>query len=252
MTGRILIVDDVPANTRLLQAKLGNEYYQIETAQDGFEALRLALSWQPDLILLDVMMPGMDGYQTCRRLKSDSKTTHIPVVMITALGDTTERLHGLEVGADDFLTKPVDYDTLLARVRGLMRLKRLLDEWRVRSETAHALGLSNGQPAGVSPSPARARWWWTTGISARSQLQDALAREGIMPTRATSEAEALTMSSSVSFDLIVLSLSMAGGRPAAPGVPPAGGAGHTGDPAAADRRAGAARAAAARLRPRRQ
>ena len=111
MTARILIVDDVPANTKLLQAKLVAEYYQVETAQDGFEALRLAHSWQPDLILLDVMMPGMDGYQTCRRLKSDNSTTHIPVVMVTALGDPSERLHGLEVGADDFLTKPLNYDT---------------------------------------------------------------------------------------------------------------------------------------------
>ena len=119
MTARILIVDDVPVNTKLLHAKLAAEYYQVEVAQDGFEALRVAHAWQPDLILLDVMMPGMDGYQTCRRLKSDSQTMHIPVVMITALGDATERLHGLEVGADDFLTKPVDYDTLLARVRGL-------------------------------------------------------------------------------------------------------------------------------------
>ncbi len=212
MTGRILIVDDVPANTKLLQAKLANEYYQIETAQDGFEALRLAVSWQPDLILLDVMMPGMDGYQTCRRLKSDGKTTHIPVVMITALGDTTERLHGLEVGADDFLTKPVDYDTLLARVRGLIRLKRLLDEWRVRSETAHALGLSSGQPASFSVAGARALVVddWDLGAL---KLQEALACEGILPTRATSEAEALTMLGSVDFDLIVLSLSMAGDDP---------------------------------------
>ncbi len=94
-------------------------------------------------------MPGMDGYQTCRRLKSDHATMHIPVVMVTALGDPTERLQGLEVGADDFLTKPVDYDTLLARVRGLVRLKRLLDEWRVRSETAMALGLSQQPHAGL-------------------------------------------------------------------------------------------------------
>src|SRR5580698_7012061 len=129
MTARILIVDDVPANTRLLEAKLSAEYYQIATAQDGFEALRLAHGWQPDLILLDVMMPELDGYETCRRLKADQATHHIPVVMVTALGEPSERLRGLESGADDFLTKPVEYDTLLARVRSLVRLKRLLDEW---------------------------------------------------------------------------------------------------------------------------
>ncbi len=207
MTARILIVDDMPANTRLLQAKLVEEYYQVEIAQDGFEALRLASSWQPDLVLLDVMMPGMDGYETCRRLKSDHATMHIPVVMVTALGDPAERLHGLEVGADDFLTKPVEYDTLLARVRGLVRLKRLLDEWRVRSETALALGLSTSSHTEFSVIGARALVIddWDLGATT---VQDALAREGIIPTRARSESEALALSDSISFDLIVLSLSI--------------------------------------------
>ncbi len=99
MTARILIVDDVPANTRLLEAKLSAEYYQVASAKDGFEALRMARDWQPDLILLDVMMPGMDGFECCRRLKQDATTLHIPVVMITALGEPSERLQGLEVGS---------------------------------------------------------------------------------------------------------------------------------------------------------
>src|ERR1700736_2666559 len=86
MTARILIVDDVPANTRLLEAKLSAEYYQVASAKDGFEALRMALDWQPYLILLDIMMPGMDGFECCRRLKEDPTTLHIPVVMVTALG----------------------------------------------------------------------------------------------------------------------------------------------------------------------
>lgn len=212
MTARILIVDDVPVNTRLLQAKLVAEYYQVETAHDGFEALRLAHSWQPDLILLDVMMPGMDGYQTCKRLKSDNQTMHIPVVMVTALGDSTERLHGLEVGADDFLTKPLDYDTLLARVRGLVRLKRMLDEWRVRGETAMALGLSSNPRPQLSVNGARALVVddWDLGALV---AQEALSREGIIPTHVRSEAEALSMAASISFDLIVLSLSIAGDDP---------------------------------------
>ncbi|MBN8899148.1 MAG: response regulator, partial [Rhodospirillales bacterium] len=132
MTARILIVDDVPANMRLLDAKLSAEYYQVATARNGAEALEQALSWQPDLILLDVMMPGMDGYECCRRLKARPETMHIPVVMVTALGESSERLRGLEAGADDFLTKPVEYDTLMARVRSLVRLKRVLDEWHAR------------------------------------------------------------------------------------------------------------------------
>src|ERR1700722_18524143 len=143
MTARILIVDDVPANTRLLEAKLSAEYYQVASAKDGFEALRMAHEWQPDLILLDVMMPGMDGFECCRKLKEDATTHHIPVVMITALGEPAERLHGLESGADGLLTTPGEYETLMARVRSLVRLKRLLDEWRARGETARALGLTS-------------------------------------------------------------------------------------------------------------
>src|SRR5271166_802116 len=85
MTARILIIDDVPANTRLLEAKLSAEYYQVASGRDGFEALQLAGDWQPDLILLDVMMPGMDGFECCRQLKESAATRHIPVVMITAL-----------------------------------------------------------------------------------------------------------------------------------------------------------------------
>ena len=207
MTARILIVDDMPANTRLLEAKLSAEYYQVAAAQDGFEAIRLAHSWQPDLILLDVMMPEMDGYETCRRLKDDVGTIHIPVVMVTALGEPSERLRGLEAGADDFLTKPVDYDTLLARVKSLVRLKRLLDEWRLRGETARALGLT--AESMVPPSVAGARALvvddWDLGAQT---VQDALSREGILPGRAASEAEALALAAAIPFDLVVLSLSM--------------------------------------------
>ncbi len=207
MTARILIVDDMPTNTRLLEAKLSAEYYQVATAADGFTAISIAQSWQPDLILLDVMMPDMDGYETCRRLKDDAATIHIPVVMVTALGEPSERLRGLEAGADDFLTKPVEYDTLLARVRSLVRLKRLLDEWRLRGETARALGLT--AESLVPPSVAGARALvvddWDLGAQT---VQDALSREGILPGRAAAEAEALALTAAIPFDLVVLSLSL--------------------------------------------
>ncbi len=140
MSARILVVDDVPANVRVLEAKLLAEYFDVCTASDGSEALEVAQRELPDLILLDVMMPGLDGYETCRRLKGDSRTRHIPVVMVTALDARTERLRGLEAGADDFLTKPVDDVTLFARVRSLLRLKGVMDELRLRDRGQQIAG----------------------------------------------------------------------------------------------------------------
>jgi two-component system cell cycle response regulator len=207
MTARILIVDDVPANTRLLEAKLSAEYYQVACAKDGFAALHMAVEWQPDLILLDVMMPGMDGFECCRRLKAAATTLHIPVVMVTALGEPGERLRGLEAGADDFLTKPVEYETLMARVRSLVRLKRLLDEWRARGETVRAMGLTSGSvfPPSVAGAQALVVDDWDLGAQT---VQEALAREGIIAGRARTGAEAMELSAAVPFDLIVLSLSL--------------------------------------------
>ncbi len=212
MTARILIVDDMPANTRLLEAKLAAEYYQVKSARDGFEALLNARDWQPDLILLDVMMPGMDGYECCRQLKEDAVTLHIPVVMVTALGEPAERLRGLDAGADDFLTKPVDYDTLMARVRSLIRLKRLLDEWRARGDTARALGLNTGQLLIPSIAGARALVVDDWDQSAQN-IQDALATDGVISAWASSCAEAIRMTAAVQFDLMVLSLSLASEDP---------------------------------------
>ncbi|HBK09171.1 MAG TPA: PleD family two-component system response regulator [Acetobacteraceae bacterium] len=212
MTARILIVDDVPANTRLLEAKLAAEYYQVTSARDGFEALDAARAWQPDLILLDVMMPGMDGYECCRLLKDDPVTLHIPVVMVTALSEPGERLHGLEAGADDFLTKPVDYDTLMARVRSLVRLKRLLDEWRARGDTARALGLNTDRL--LIPSVAGARVLVVDDWDQSAQsIQDALTEDGVIPVHAHNHAEAINMTASVNFDLLVINLSLDGEDP---------------------------------------
>jgi two-component system, cell cycle response regulator len=208
MTARVLIVDDVLANTRLLEAKLSAEYYQVASVRSGFDALTMAADWQPDLVLLDVMMPGMDGYECCKRLKDDPATLHIPVVMVTALGEPGERLRGLDAGADDFLTKPVEYETLMARVKSLVRLKRLLDEWRVRGETARALGLSAERAVIPTVDGARALVVDDWDLNAKV-IQDALARDGITPSRARSYAEALALSSAIPFDLIVLSLSLA-------------------------------------------
>jgi two-component system, cell cycle response regulator len=140
MTARILVVDDIQANLRLLEARLRAEYYEVRLANSGEAALREAAAWRPDIILLDVMMPGMDGYECCQRLKADPSLAHLPVVMVTALTEQAERVRGLEVGADDFLSKPVDDATLFARLRALMRSKQVEDAWRLRAETARGLG----------------------------------------------------------------------------------------------------------------
>ena len=117
MTARILVVDDIEANVRLLQAKLEAEYYEVLTAPDGPTALIVAAAEKPDIILLDVMMPGMDGFTVCRHLKDDVETRHIPVVLLTALDGRADRVAGLEAGADDFLTKPISVAHFLETVR---------------------------------------------------------------------------------------------------------------------------------------
>lgn len=144
MTARVLVVDDQEANVRLLEAKLKAEYFEVVTAFDGPSAIETARVEQPDVILLDVMMPGMDGFEVCRRLKSDKRTRHIPVIHVTALDQPEDRVRGLDSGADDFLTKPVDNLPLFARLRSLLRLKELLDELRLREERAEERGVSLG------------------------------------------------------------------------------------------------------------
>ena len=106
MPGRILVVDDVATNRLIARAKLVASYFDVIEAESGEQAIELAEREQPDLILLDVLMPGIDGFETCRRLKAGRTTLHIPVVMLTALDQQADRLRGLDAGADDFLSKP--------------------------------------------------------------------------------------------------------------------------------------------------
>lgn len=144
MTARILVVDDVLANAKLLEARLSAEYFEVRTAANGFDALLLCSRSAFDVVLLDVMMPGLDGFEVCRRLKADPATAHVPVVLVTALDHSADRVRGLEAGADDFLTKPVDELALIARVRSLVRFKQVVDELRRQVDVAAQLKLQGG------------------------------------------------------------------------------------------------------------
>jgi signal transduction histidine kinase len=121
---KILIVDDEPTARETMVALLESESYQLELAKDGFEALQMLENLQPDLILLDVMMPGMDGFEVCRRIRSTPQLAEVPIIILTALDDRASLMQGIESGADDFLHKPVDRQELIARVRTITRLNR--------------------------------------------------------------------------------------------------------------------------------
>ncbi len=142
MSARILIVDDLAPNLHLLEVKLAAQYYDVVTAMSGEEALELATNQKFDLILLDAIMPGINGFEVCTRLKKNPRTWHIPVIMVTALEEAKDRIRGLEAGADDFITKPIDEFNLLARVRSLLRLKMVTDQ--LLSHTGHTL--ENSRP----------------------------------------------------------------------------------------------------------
>jgi two-component system cell cycle response regulator len=143
VTARVLVVDDVPANVKLLEARLSAEYFDVATAMNGKDALTLCEKAECDIVLLDVMMPDMDGFEVCRRLKANPSTHHIPVIMVTALDHPSDRVRGLEAGADDFLTKPVSDVALIARVRSLARLKLMTDELRMRAFTSREIGIQS-------------------------------------------------------------------------------------------------------------
>ncbi len=140
MTARILVVDDLAANTKLLEVRLSAEYFEVIVANNGVDALQICRAGRCDIVLLDAMMPGIDGFEVCRRLKADKLTAHLPVIIITALDEARDRVRGLEAGADDFLTKPVDEMALMARVRSLTRLKVFMDELRSRAQASNKIG----------------------------------------------------------------------------------------------------------------
>ncbi|MFD2173839.1 diguanylate cyclase [Rhodobacter lacus] len=154
MAGKVLIVDDVATNRIVLKVKLAGARYETIQAGTGAEALRLVAQESPDLVLLDVQLPDMSGLDVCHRLKADPATRHLPVIVVTAFPTPGLRLEALRVGADDFITKPFEELTLLARLRALMRMRETDEELRLRESTCQELGFAEAMAPAIEP-PAR-------------------------------------------------------------------------------------------------
>ncbi len=207
MSARVLVVDDVLPNVKLLEAKLTNEYFEVVTAMDGPQALEAVSQHDPDIILLDVMMPGMDGFEVCRRLKEDPKHRHIPVVMVTALSEVADRVQGLESGADDFLTKPVNDVALFARVRSLVRIKMMTDELRLREQTSSLLGVNEEDQIEDDPKDARILIVEDRDIYARN-LVSQIGETHVPVIAPPDPQQRLDEARSGAYDLIIVSLTL--------------------------------------------
>lgn len=208
MSARVLVVDDVLANVKLLEARLSAEYFDVVTANCGMQALEICERAECDIVLLDVMMPDIDGFEVCRRLKSNPKTHFIPVVMVTALDSPADRVRGLDAGADDFLTKPVSDVVMIARVRSLTRLKMMTDELRMRAITSLEIGVNAPEREAIAD----------TGKGGRILLVDdrPSSYERLAPVLATEHsvdvepnpAEAVFHAAEGNYDLLIVSLGL--------------------------------------------
>ena len=203
MSARVLVVDDNEANRKLLTDKLKNEYFHVITAVDGEDAIERALAEEPDVILMDVMMPKLNGVEACRRLKNDPRTEHIPIVLVTALNERDDRLRGLGAGADDILTKPVNDLHLLSRVRALTKYKMVADELRKREASGKRIGVIDVVTSGRASEPARILVVYENERQARRICRYL---EGLHRPISHSEAMQLGISGSM-VDLLIVSLS---------------------------------------------
>jgi two-component system cell cycle response regulator len=208
MTARVLVVDDVPANVKLLDARLSAEYFDVIKATNGRDALAVCERAECDLVLLDVMMPEMDGFEVCRRIKTNPATHHIPVVMVTALDQPSDRVRGLEVGADDFLTKPVSDVALVARVRSLARLKMMTDELRMRAVTSKEIGIESPEREAISESGRQGRILLVDDRQASYQrLVETLMAEHSVDVESNPN-DALFRAAEGRYDLLIVSLAL--------------------------------------------
>ena len=208
MTARVLVVDDIEANVKLLEARLTAEYFEVLTATNGPDAIEICANESVDVVLLDVVMPGIDGFEVCRRLKTDAATQQIPIIIVTALDQPGDKVRGLEAGADDFLTKPVDDIALITRVKNLARLKTLTDEMLMRASTSEQMGLAGDDSAGRALSGAGGRLMLVEDHARFAQrIGEALTDEHTV-IRETDLQRALLTLPDGDFDLLIVSLSL--------------------------------------------
>jgi two-component system cell cycle response regulator len=208
MTARVLVVDDIPANVKLLEARLSAEYFDVTTAYSGAEALTICERAECDIVLLDVMMPDMDGFEACRKLKSNPVTHHIPVIMVTALDQPSDRVRGLEAGADDFLTKPVSDVALISRVRSLARLKMVTDELRMRALTSKEIGIQSPEREAVAETGRQGRILIVDDRkSSYERMVTMLSSEHTVDVEADPN-EALFHAAEGNYDLLIVSLGL--------------------------------------------
>jgi two-component system cell cycle response regulator len=208
VTARVLVVDDIAANVKLLEARLTAEYFDVVVAMSGPDALTICERGQCDIVLLDVMMPEMDGFEVCRRLKGNPATHHIPVVMVTALDQPSDRVRGLEAGADDFLTKPVSDIALIARVRSLVRLKLVTDELRMRAATTRDIGINDPVNAAVADTGTGGRILLVDDRrSSYERVASLLSAEHDIDVEADPH-EALFHAAEADYDLVIVSLGL--------------------------------------------
>ncbi|MGL4290962.1 MAG: response regulator, partial [Phreatobacter sp.] len=209
MTARVLVVDDILANVKLLEARLSAEYFDVITAMSGPEALSICERAQCDIVLLDVMMPDMDGFEVCRRLKANPVTQHIPVIMVTALDQPSDRVKGLEAGADDFLTKPVNDLALVTRVRSLVRLKMVQDELRMRAVTSKEIGMRDPLVEAVADTGLNGRILVVDDrASSYDRIVQALRNQQHVDVEPRAQ-EALFRAAEGEYDLVMVSLGLA-------------------------------------------
>ena len=209
MTARVLVVNDLAANLKLLEARLSAEYFEVLTAANGPDALQICANGDCDIVLLDVMMPGMDGLEVCRRLKGDKATAHIPVVLVTALNQPSDRRRGLDAGADDFLSKPIDEMALLARVHSLSRLRLLLDELRSRAQRSAELGIGDPFARATASNGTGGRIMLVEDSPASAEhIENALRKHHDIKTE-RDRGKALALGAAGNYDLFIVSLDLA-------------------------------------------